>query len=204
VVQRCRRRRGIARAQGVLVLVLAGCATPPPGPEPEWTEGRLALQVQASPARPAQSLSLGFELRGDAERGELRLNGPLGTRVAQARWSPGEAWLDDGQGPVRYAGLEALSTQALGEPLPLQALPHWLAGQPWPGAAHEPLPPPEVGFTQLQWRVDLSRHGQGQVLARRDSPPAVQLRVRLDRVPGSIPGQPMPAARPSRPWTTGP
>jgi outer membrane lipoprotein LolB len=148
--------------------------------EPPWAQGRLALRVDASGPRPAQSLNLGFELRGDGVRGELRLAGPLGTRVAEARWDAGAAVLDSGQGPVRYASLDALAQQALGEPLPLQALPSWLAGRPWPGAPHQALPAPAVGFEQLGWQVDLGRHAEGHVLARRDAPPAVLLRVRLE------------------------
>jgi outer membrane lipoprotein LolB len=176
---RGRPSRGLLAAAGA-ALLLAGCATPGPPGEAPWAQGRLALRVDASASRPAQSLNLGFELRGDGERGELRLTGPLGTRVAEARWSPREAVLDSGQGPVRYTSLEALAAQALGEALPLQALPPWLAGRPWPGAPHRALPAPAVGFEQLGWQVDLSRHAEGHVLARRDTPPAVLLRVRLD------------------------
>lgn len=161
-------------------LLLGACATPPPQGEPPWAQGRLALRVDATDTRPAQSLNLGFELRGDGEQGELRLTGPLGTRVAEARWNAREAVLDSGQGAVRYASLDALAAQALGEPLPLQALPPWLAGRPWAGAPHRPLPAPAVGFEQLGWQVDLSRHAEGHVQARRDAPPAVVLRVRLE------------------------
>lgn len=165
-----------------LVLTLAGCAAPPVAePGMPWTLGRLALRVDASGTRPVQSLNLGFELRGDGERGELRLTGPLGARVAEARWRPGEALLDSGQGPVRHASLDALALQALGEPMPLQALPQWLAGRPWDGAPYRTLPPPAVGFEQLGWHIDLSRRAEGHVLAQREAPPPrVLLRVRLE------------------------
>ena len=162
----------------VAAALLAGCATPVPRPgEPAWTSGRLSLRVDATAAAPAQSLSAGFELQGGAQAGELRLNSPLGTRMVSARWSPGLAVLTTAEGERRFAGLDALSQQALGEALPLAALPDWLAGRPWPQAAHRST---TTGFEQLGWSVDLGQRDQGRVEAHRLAPPAVLLRVRLD------------------------
>ena len=163
--------------------LLGACATPPPVPvdgDPV-TSGRLSLRVEAAADRPAQGLTAAFELQGHAERGELRLLLPLGGLLAAARWAPGSALLDTPAGRQAFASLDELSLQALGEVLPLAALPDWLAGRPWPGAAHQPGPD---GFEQLGWRVDLARRAEGWVLARRDAPPAVMLRIRLD-VPGA-------------------
>ena len=163
--------------------LLGACATPPPplvagGP---LVSGRLSLRVEAAAERSAQGLTAAFELQGQAERGELRLLSPLGAQMASARWSPGLAFLDTPAGRQAFASLDELSLQTLGEVLPLAALPDWLAGRPWPGAAHQTLP---NGFEQLGWRVDLARHAQGWVLAARDAAPAVSLRIRLDG-PGS-------------------
>jgi len=159
--------------------LLGGCATPPPasvdgGPV---TSGRLSLRVDAAAERPAQGVTAAFELQGDAERGELRLLSPLGGMLAAARWAPGQALLDTPAGRQGFASLDELSLQALGEVLPLAALPDWLAGRPWPGATHLPAPD---GFEQLGWRVDLAKRAEGWVLARRAAAPAVVLRVRLD------------------------
>lgn len=161
------------------LLLLSACATPP-DTVGGWTTGRLALRVDAAPARPAQSLSAGFELRGDDREGELKLLSPLGTLVAAARWAPGLAQLAGPDGERRFDGLDALSREALGEPLPLAALPDWLAGRPWRGAAHTAR---EGGFDQLGWTVSTAALAEGQLLARRDAPPAVTLRVRLDHPP---------------------
>jgi hypothetical protein len=73
------------------VLTLAGCATPPAAmPDANALSGRLSLQVDAQQDRPAQSVSAAFDMRGGADRGELRLSTPLGTTLAAAFWGPGE------------------------------------------------------------------------------------------------------------------
>lgn len=159
--------------------LLGACATPPPVlvDGGAVTSGRLSLRVEAIADRAAQGLTAAFELQGRAERGELRLLSPLGSQLVSARWAPGSAVLDTPAGRQAYASLDELSLQALGEVLPLAALPDWLAGRPWPGAAHQAG---TNGFEQLGWRVDLARHAEGWVLAQRDAPPAVVLRIRLD------------------------
>ena len=157
----------------------AGCATPPVAQgSGEWTSGRLSLRVDAAPGRPAQSLSAAFELRGSGAQGELRLMSPLGTLLVAARWQPGTVTLNTPEGEQRFASLDELSRQALGETVPLAALPDWLAGRPWPQAPHETLP---EGFAQLGWQVQTQRLAEGWISARREAPPLVQLRVRLDR-----------------------
>ncbi len=164
------------------VLALAGCAAlPPASTDAQALSGRLALQVDAQPDRPAQSISASFDLRGSAEQGELRLSTPLGTTLAAAFWGPGEARLVTPQGEKRFGDLDALSREAFGESLPLRALPDWLQGRPWPGAA-EPARPlqPGPGFVQLGWTIDLARFDTGQVQARREHAPAVRLRAQLD------------------------
>ena len=167
------------RALAALALVLlAACATPPPAPgEAAWTSGRLSVRVAATADRPAQSMSAGFELRVDGETGELRLNSPLGTRVASARWAPGLAVLQTPEGERRFDTLDELSRQALGEALPLPALPDWIAGRPWPAAPHAP---PGDGFDQLGWSVLLARQAEGRIEARRQAAPTVVVLVRLD------------------------
>ena len=161
--------------------LLSGCAsTPPTSDGTPWTTGRLSLRVEATAQQPAQSLSAGFELRGSGDSGELRLNSPLGTQLVAATWMPGRATLRTPQGERQFGSLEELSRQALGEPLPLSALSDWLAARPWPGAAHTLN---SEGFEQLGWLVVTQRFSEGWVSAQRATPPAVQLRVKLDREP---------------------
>ncbi len=164
----------------MLALLLSACAAVPEGPPP--LSGRLSVQVAATPSAPARGFHAAFDLWGDGRRGRLDLATPLGPRLASARWAPGEVQLDDGQGTRRYPSLEALSLEVLGEALPLQALPDWLRGRPWPGAPHRALPAPLTGFEQLGWRIDDQARGEGVFVAVRAAEPdrpAVTLRVRL-------------------------
>jgi outer membrane lipoprotein LolB len=185
----CRGADLVGLALAALCLSLGACATRPADPASETLSGplsgslsgRLSVQVEALGVQAARSVSAAFELRGDAERGELQLATPLGTVLATANWSPGRASLATAGGSREFSDLDALAREALGEPLPLRALPDWLRGRPWPGEASRPKPAPgDAGFEQLGWTVNLARFSEGWLLARREAPPAVTLRARLE------------------------
>lgn len=156
-----------------LAIALGGCAAPGPA-EPPTLSGRLAVRIDS---RPPRQFSADFELRGNTHEGVLRLGGPLGTTAAEARWSRTGASLVTAQGSESFADAESLAVAALGERLPLAALFDWLRGQPWPSAPSEPH---ATGFVQLGWRIDLARFAEGWIEARRDTPPAVSVRARLE------------------------
>lgn len=175
-----------ARAAALLAaLVLAACASvQPPGavPSGDSVSGRLAVKVEASGDTPARSENAAFELQGNAEAGRLNLATPLGSVLAQARWSPGAVSLTTPQGERRFPDLDALTREMLGESVPVAALFDWLRGRPWPGADSRPSSAPdEPGFTQLGWNVGLSRLADGVVVARREAAPAVTVRAKVDR-----------------------
>ena len=182
----------IGRARGVAAwsaaLALTGCAALVPSsapyadaPEPDRISGRMALQVDAQPGHGAHAFSADFELRGNADEGELRLSTPLGTTLAVAHWGSGNARLLTPNGEQRFDGLEALSQHAFGEVLPLRALPDWLRGRAWAAAADPARPRSDgTGFEQLGWEIDLARFDRGQWLGWRAAPPATRLRVQLD------------------------
>ena len=130
--------------------------------------GRLSLQVAAPRRRsPAHGVNAAFDLRGNAESAHAE---PVDAR--SARRLPSRAGrratvlLSTGEGERRFANLDALSRRALGEALPLQALPDWLRGRPWTGAA--PFELPRRGFEQLGWQLDLARRDEGFVSATRE------------------------------------
>lgn len=142
-----------------------GCASTRPMPtEPNHWVGRLVLHIQdESPQRH----SGGFELIGTATEGELSLLNPFGTAVAQARWTPTIAQLQQGERIQVFNSMPELLQAATGAALPLSAVFDWLQGTP----SHAP-----------GWQVDLTQHDQGRIRAQRISPePAVQLLIVLQR-----------------------
>jgi outer membrane lipoprotein LolB len=173
-------RRSVVFLGGALAL-LVGCATvtPPEGTAPtSRLSGRLGVTVQDAPGR---SFSAGFELEGDARQGRLVLSSALGLQLGEARWSPSGAELITADGRRTYASPEDMADELIGEPIPLQALPDWLRGRPWAGAAHVDLPVPEQGFIQEGWRIDRTDLAHGRLTALHAQPaPAITVRARLD------------------------
>ncbi|MCU0968440.1 MAG: outer membrane lipoprotein LolB [Rubrivivax sp.] len=166
------RRRALLAATGSLALLAAaGCAT---RPDPGWLAGRLVV-LGGDPGTAAWSAA--FELRGDAAAGELRLSSPFGTTIAVATWDAVGARLESAEGTMAFDDLDALARRALGEPVPLRALPDWLRGRPWPGA---PAEAGAGGFRQLGWQVDTEGLAVGRIEARRLLSPGRIVRVRLD------------------------
>ena len=168
----------------IAALLVAACAGVPEAPR-TTTEaglsGRLTVQVEGSEGVAARSMSAGFDLQGNAQTGRLNLSTPLGTVLAQARWAPGSVVLATPQGERRFADLDTLTQEVLGESLPVAALFDWLRGRPWPEAASLlNVPPAEPGFEQLGWAVNLARFDQGWVVARRERAPLVTVRAKLD------------------------
>ncbi len=151
----------------IATFLIAGCAHQPGAEAQNDTEvqawsGRISLQVQSEPV---QAFFAGFELRGNPDRGELRLNTPLGTSLAVLRWAPGEAVLDSGGQVQQFASVDALVEKATGAAVPLPALFDWLAGR----------------NTALDgWTADLSRQAEGRISASRTAPqPRTDLRIVL-------------------------
>lgn len=158
---------------------LSACATRPQADAAAgWVSGRLLVKVDAVAEQAARSVTADFDLRGDSRQGELRLTSPLGVQIAATRWTAQQVVLSTSRGDAVYPDLGTLSRETLGEAVPLQAFPDWLAGRPWPGA-------PSVlvgqGFTQLGWRVLMDGWSEGRLEAVRDEPPTVTVRIRLQR-----------------------
>ena len=153
----------------VIAVAGTGCATAPRTAAPAggdagpWS-GRLALQVKDNPS---QSFSALFELKGNAQAGELSLSTPLGNTLALLAWAPGAATLNRNGQSQQFESVEALVTRATGSAIPLAALFDWLRGidTPVPG-----------------WRADLSQLAQGRLAALRlEPPPEADLRVVFER-----------------------
>ena len=147
-----------------------------PAPVTAAYTGRLILQVNDSSGKP-QTHSLMFDLQGSPEQGQLDLSTTLGTLLAQAQWTPRQAALTSSKGSQIYPDIAALSQAALGQDIPLQALFDWLRARPWSGAPVEQSS--AQGFTQLHWRIDLSRWDRQVVMAERTLPSRVRLTLQL-------------------------
>lgn len=153
-----------------LATVLAGCAQPLVRPvavdnQPQtFWRGRLALRVENTPE--PTSFFASFELSGQPGAGELMLSTPLGTTLAQLRWSPQQALLRDNGQTRAFDSLDALATEATGTAIPIAALFEWLQGRP---AAAD------------GWLADLSQLEAGRLVARRSQPaPAAELRLIIE------------------------
>lgn len=128
-----------------------------------WS-GRLSLQVQSEPV---QAFFAGFELKGQADSGELTLLSPLGSILAVMRWSPGEAVLEQGGSTKRFASKDELLAQTTGAAVPVSALFDWLEG---------------TNTSVNGWTADLSQQAGGRISAKRSNPaPQADLRIVLDK-----------------------
>jgi len=167
---RARRRAVLAAGSLAFALLAAGCASPDrlkdaaaSKPADNWS-GRLSLRVDEEPA---QSFAALFDLRGTSERGTLTLTSPIGSTLAELRWSPGEAILKNGSETRRYGSVDALIQAATGAAIPVEALFGWLDGRD-----------PQVAG----WRPDLSQVAAGRLQAVRESPqPRADLRIIFER-----------------------
>jgi outer membrane lipoprotein LolB len=165
-----------------VAISLAACTTVPPATGGADTlSGRLSVKVDGVEGASPRNVSAAFELQGDPTAGRLNLSTPLGSTLAQARWAPGVVALVTPQGERRYADLDALTGEVLGESLPVAALFDWLRGRPWPGAPSTPGVLGAPGFAQLGWVVDLARFDEDWVVATRTRAPTVVVRAKIDR-----------------------
>ncbi|RZL68313.1 MAG: hypothetical protein EOP77_01745 [Variovorax sp.] len=152
------------------MLLIAGCASVvrPEGTSDAqnpsaWT-GRMSLRIDSDPVQTFAAL---FELRGNAQTGNLTLTTPIGSTLAKLQWAPGEATLNDGRQTRRFDSVDALVQAATGAAIPVGALFGWLAGR------SEQVP---------GWTAELGQLGQGRLQARRDAPlPTADLRVVFER-----------------------
>ena len=163
------RGAAISVAMGA-VLFASGCATPQPKPAVQndgqkdaWA-GRIGLQIQGEPP---QAFFAGFELKGNAQAGELKLTSPIGSILGVMRWSPGEAVLESGREVRKFASVDPLLEQTTGAAIPVNALFDWLNGK----------------NTSLNgWTADLTEQPAGKISAKRTNPaPQTDLRVVLEQ-----------------------
>lgn len=175
---------------------------------PVELQGQLSVKLLATAERPAKGVSLGFFFSGQPEAGRLDLMTPLGSQLAQIGWTTSGAWLrragggdaapetqfgadlnrrpSSEDGLERFASIDALSEQVLGEAVPLQTLVHWMQGRPDPLRLHVPGPGNGLDagtFRQDGWLIDTREWPRRLQAARAADGPlrGIQIKVYLDR-----------------------
>ncbi len=130
--------------------------------------GRLAVRVGANGAdRPAQSVSAGFELTGNANEGGLTLYTPIGGTAAVLAWSRQDASVTSKSEMRHFSSLNELIDQVLGTSIPVEALFAWLAG---------------TNASAGGWTADVTDHAKGRITAQRSTPlPPAELRIVLEK-----------------------
>lgn len=124
----------------VLTAFLASCASTVPSEQREQTaaatrvyheavdmSGRLSIRYQANGSE--QALHGSFNWSQRPERIMVSLLSPLGQTLATIESTPAETILrQPGQPPRTASDVDTLTAQALGWPLPVAGLRHWLQG----------------------------------------------------------------------------
>jgi outer membrane lipoprotein LolB len=173
-----------ARALALVTLVsvlLAGCSTPPARPAPPapavatqapaaepvpltaWA-GRMSLTIEKDFSQKTH-IHIAFELEGNAQEGQLQVEGPFGTAAILLRWRPGLAVLSQGDRSYRFPSLADLIQRSIGTDLPIEAVFAWLRNE----TVHVP-----------GWQVESKPSQGGPLVARRYEPwPRLELRVVL-------------------------
>lgn len=124
----------------------------------------MSLRIDSDPVQTFAAL---FDLRGNAQTGELTLTSPIGSTLAALRWSPGEATLNDGRQVRRFGSVDALIEAATGAAIPVDALFGWLAGR---------------NESVAGWTAQLGQFDKGRIQATRDTPlPRAELRIAFER-----------------------
>jgi outer membrane lipoprotein LolB len=100
--------------------------------------------------------------------------------LARARWSPGQASLNDGRQTQTYASFDAMTHAALGVALPQAALQDWVRGRPASGLPVQHLA--DGRFEQLGWQVQpVWRDGHLALLkAQRTGGDPAELRMAIE------------------------
>ncbi len=123
----------------------------------------MALRVDSNQV---QSFTAGFELKGNAQSGELSLYSPFGATLAQLAWTPGDARLRWEGKERSFDSLDALTRYATGTELPVASIFLWLAGE---------------NASAAGWQADLRELSGGRLVARRTvPPPPVEMRLVLE------------------------
>lgn len=146
-------------AASLLVAACAGIAPRAPGPavSPEQAErfelgGRINLRVQQ------ESFPGRVRWQHEPPLDELWFYSPIGTAVAHLRQDENGALLVTSDGrEYRAKALRQLALDVLGWDLPIEAMPYWVRGLPWPKSTEADIQRDAQGrpgtLNQAGWQV---------------------------------------------------
>jgi outer membrane lipoprotein LolB len=136
----------------------------PTPPAPTAWSGRMSLSIQKDYSQQTH-IHIAFDLEGNAEEGQLQVEGPFGTAAILLRWRPGQAVLSQGEKSYRFPSLADLIQRSIGTDLPIAAVFAWLRKE---------------SVEVPGWQVESKPSQGGPLVARRYEPwPRLELRVVL-------------------------
>ena len=129
----------IGAVAAAAALGLAACAPPRIGTVPATpiaARDSFELSGRLSAKYESHALAANFHWTHEAGRDELDLESPLGQTIARLSGDAGGVRLEGADGRVESADdWTALTTRALGVPLPVEGLAFWIQGVPRQGSA---------------------------------------------------------------------
>jgi len=128
--------RAVAAAGAVVLCACAPALTERPAPASTLAPRAAAFELtgRLSARHGNNALSANFRWTHDAQRDELDLSSPLGQTIARLSSDASGVRLQTPDGRVETAGdWAALTTRALGWPLPVEGLAFWIQGMPRDG-----------------------------------------------------------------------
>ena len=126
--------RAVAAAGAVLLCSCALVERPTPASALAAHAATFELTGRLSARRGNDALSANFRWTHERQRDELDLSSPLGQTIARLSGDASGVRLQTPDGRVETAGdWAALTTRALGWPLPVEGLAFWIQGMPRDG-----------------------------------------------------------------------
>ena len=127
------------RLIAVVALILAGCATPPPAPQPvarpaQMESASFALNGRIAVNHDGKRSSSGVRWTHHPEEDEILLLAPLGQTMARIHRDADEVVLDTSDKHYAAENTEELTQRVLGWHLPLEGLQYWVLALPAPGS----------------------------------------------------------------------
>jgi outer membrane lipoprotein LolB len=178
-------------------LALAGCALMPDAQGPgkavqlasEGYIDRFLLDARVSVQAGERRYAGGLRWERHLPIETILLSTPLGQGVAEIRREGAMLVLTDADGRRQEAiDPDSLATKALGLPIPLGGLVHWLSGRPRPGAGHVAYLDTDGRVARIEqdgWRIDYDRYHEqgglwlpGRLFASRDD--GIEFRLVVD------------------------